>query len=587
MSFAGIRPRPLVALAALAAAGLACSGAIEGGSGGKPGSGGSPSSPGGRPGNATPGPGGGAVPDPGTGTVLPPIGTNPMAPERTGVCKDVSPGPSPVRRLTRVEYDNTVRDLLGEPLPLARDFPPEELQNSFDNNAELRSVSDRLAQAYVGAAEQVAQAVKGKLSTLLACDPAKDGEGACLDRFLDGFGTRAWRRPLEAGEKDDLRKVFADNKAGGFADGIDAVVQVMVLSPQFTYRLERGVPVSGSSYSRLTHWEMASRLSYLLWGTMPDPALLDAARAGKLGTRDEVMAQATRMLADPRATAMVTNFAGQWLQLRELAEADKDTDAYPNFKDEHLDLFRQETEGFVAEVWKTDAKLDSLLSAPFSLVNAELATLYGVKGVTGAELRKVDLDPAQRAGVLTQLSILAAKAGPDQSSPIHRGVFVREQMFCQELPPPPPEANAEPPKLDPKMTTKERFAAHRNDPNCASCHNLIDSVGFGFEQYDGLGQWRTVENGKPVDATGELMNTDVDGKFNGAIELGKKLVASKAVEGCMATHMFQFSFGRGSTAADKCTVETLGKTFAESQGSLRDMLMALVQSDAFFFKGGL
>ena len=572
--------------ASLALAGLACSGSI-GDAGKGPGSNGSPSSPGGRgPGGngSTPG---GSVTDPGTGTMLPPVGNNPMAPERTGVCKDISPGASPVRRLTRVEYDNTVRDLLGQAMPLARDFPPEELQHSFDNSAELRSVSDRLAQAYVGAAEQIGQAVKGKLGTLLTCDPAKDGEGPCLDRFLDGFGTRAWRRPLDAGEKDDLKQVFADNKSGGFADGIDAVVQVMILAPQFNYRLERGVPVAGAGYARLTHWEMASRLSYLLWGTMPDAGLLDAARAGKLGTRDEVMEQAKRLLADPRAQAMVTNFGTQWLQLRELAEADKDTEAYPSFKDEHLDLFRQEAEGFIGEVWKADAKLDTLLTASFSMVNAELAALYGAKGVTGTELRKVDLDPAQRAGVLTQLGLLAAKAGPDQSSPIHRGVFVREQMFCQELPPPPATEDIQPPMLDAKMTTRERFAAHRNNPNCASCHNLIDSVGFEFEQYDGLGQWRTMENGKPVDASGELLSTDVDGKFTGAVELGKRLAGSKAVDDCMATHLFRFSFGRERSDADKCTTETLGKAFADSQGSLRAMLTALVQSDAFFFKGGL
>ena len=180
-----------------------------------------------------------------------------------------------------------------------------------------------------------------------------------------------------------------------------------------------------------------------------------------------------------------------------------------------------------------------------------------------------------------------AKSGPDQSSPILRGVFVREQLFCQPLPTPPPDVEAKPPELNPNMTTKERFAAHRNDPNCMSCHNLIDNIGFGFEQYDGLGQWRTMENGKTVDASGELVNTDVDGKFTGALELAKKLQASKTVEACMATHLFHFSFGRERTDADKCTVETLGKNFADSQGNLRDMLMALVQSDAFFFKGGL
>ncbi len=190
--------------------------------------------------------------------------------------------------------------------------------------------------------------------------------------------------------------------------------------------------------------------------------------------------------------------------------------------------------------------------------------------------------------MLTQLGLLAAKAGPDQSSPIHRGVFVREQMFCQELPPPPPEANAQPPMLDPKMTTKERFAAHRNDPNCASCHNLIDSIGFGFEQYDGLGQWRTMENGKPVDASGELISTDVDGKFTGRRrarqEAGGQQGRSRTAwpPTCSAS-----ASAANAPTPTSAPSETLAKAFADSQGSLRAMLAALVQTDAFFFKGGL
>ena len=530
----------------------------------------------------------GARPDPSPGASLPPVGSHPLEPDRTNAaCQAIAPGPAPLRRLTRTEYDNTVRELLGEDKRLARDFPPDELQGSFDNDAELRSVSDLLGQRYVAAAEEVARTVTAKLDGFLACDPARDGEPACLDRFFDTFGARVWRRPLEVAERGDLKKVFEGGRATTFAEGIDAVVQVMMLAPQFTYRLERGVPVAGADHARLTPWEMAARLSYLLWGSMPDAPLFEAARANQLGTRDEIMAQAERMLDDPRATAMIVNFAGQWLQLRDLAEADKDTEVYPAWKDEHIELFRQETERFVELVWKGDARLETLLTAPYSALNAELATLYGVAGVSGSELSRASLDPAQRAGVLTQASFLAAKAGPDQSSPIHRGVFVREQILCQPLPPPPPEANAMPPQLDAKMTTKERFAAHRADPACASCHNLIDSIGFGFERYDAMGVWRTTENGKPIDAAGELVGTDVDGPFTGAVELGKRLGASKQVEACLVQQMFNFSFGREKTDADACTVQTLEGAFARSGRDLRALLLQLVQTDAFFFKGGL
>jgi hypothetical protein len=533
-------------------------------------------------------PGTGGMPLPGGGT-LPPIGTNPLEPDRTNpACAAIDPGPAPLRRLTRAEFDNTVRDLIGEDRRLAQGFPPEELRGGFDNNAEVRSVSDLLAEGYSAAAEQVGKAVTGQLAALLPCDPPRDGEAACLDRFLDGFGKRVWRRPLLPAERDDLKKVFAAGRMTTFAEGIDAVVQVMVLSPQFLYRLERGVPVPGTGYARLTPWEMASRLSYLLWGTMPDAALMAAAEAGKLATRDEVMAQARRLVEDPRATAMVTNFGEQWLQLRDLADADKDPVAFPRYKDELRDLWKQETDAFLAAVWKGDARLDTLLSAPWSMMNGALAAFYGVSGPSGDAFTRVMLDPAQRAGVLTQGALMAAKSGPDQTSPVQRGVFVREQMLCQPLPPPPPEVNAMPPMLDPKgmLTTKERFAAHRKDPSCASCHDLIDNIGFGFENYDPLGLYRTTENGKPIDASGKFQGTDVDGPFRGAVEMAGKLVASKDVERCMATHWFDFSFGRPRTDQDACTEQTLGGVFASSGGDFRQLLLAITQSDAFFFKGG-
>jgi hypothetical protein len=519
---------------------------------------------------------------------LPPMGSHPLEPVRdTSACRTIQVGPSPLRRLTRTEYDNTVRDLLGDDLELAQDFPPEELQDSFDNNATLRSVSDLLAEQYVAAAKAIGEAATDLLDTgdLLLCDPEKDGEPACVEEFLDDFALRAWRRPLTLAERDDLKKVFTAGRLETFADGIDAMVRVLVLSPQFMYRIETGVPVLGQSHRRLNHWEMASRLSYLLWGTMPDEALFEAADAEELGTREEVGAQAMRMLNDPRAAAMITNFAGQWLQLRELADADKDPTIYPAWDAEFLTWFRQETEQFVELVWKGDAKLDTLLSAPYTAVNESLAGFYGVRGITGDVFQKIDLDPTQRAGLLTQPGILAAKSGPDQSSPILRGVFVRQQLFCQPLPLPPPGVEAKPPELNRNQTTKERFAAHRMDPSCAACHDLIDNVGFGLENYDATGVYRVRENGKPVDATGELMGTDVDGKFVGAIELSRRLVSSKDVKACVAKHWFHFALGRDKTVADACTEETLNAAFARSGGDLRQLILTTIQSDAFFFKG--
>jgi hypothetical protein len=284
---------------------------------------------------------------------------------------------------------------------------------------------------------------------------------------------------------------------------------------------------------------------------------------------------------------MAVNFGEQWLQIRDLAEADKDVTVYPKFKDTMLASWRQETDAFIAEVWRTDAKLDTLLSAPWSMMNAELAGLYGVTGPKGDAFEKVMLDPKQRAGVITHGSIMATQSDPDQTSPIHRGVFVLNQMLCSPPPPPPVEVNAQPPALNPKMTTRERIAAHRANPSCAACHDIIDNVGLGFENYDALGVYRTTENGKAVDAKGSLVGSDVETPFDGAVEMAQRLVASKDVDSCMTGHWFNFGLGRDATAADACTNDTLAKVFADSKGDLKQLLLALVQSDAFFFKGGL
>jgi hypothetical protein len=545
------------------------------------------------PGSTDPGrqtdPGDGKGPGPMTGgggpkDMLPPLDDAGGPDRSTAACKSIKPGPSPLRRLTRGEYDRTVRDLLGDTRGLAKSFPQEEIEHGFDNAAELRSVSDVLSEDYLAAAEQLATAAVAKLDALIGCD-GKAGEPACLDRLLDGFGKRAWRRPLFPEEREHLKKVFTDSRTTSFADGVQGVIEVMLLSPQFIYRVERGVAVAGADYARLTHHEMASRLSYTLWGTMPDEALFAAADAGKLGTRAEVAAQAKRMLDDPRAADMVTGFAGQWLQLDKLADSEKDVTVYKTYKPELLGLFREESEAFVQNVWKTDAKLTTLLTAPYTFVNGALAQFYGISGVTGDAFQKVPAEAGHRAGLLTQASLLAANAAPDQSSPVHRGVFVREQLFCNELPPPPPEVNANPPALDPKQTTAERFAAHRADPKCAGCHELIDPIGLGFENFDGIGLWRSMEGSKPVDAHGNIAGTDVAGPFNGALELSDKLARSKDVSTCMVTHWFRFGNGRDVGSEDACTIETL--TGAFKQGSIRDLLMALVQSDAFFFRKGV
>ncbi len=498
-------------------------------------------------------------------------------------CKVVSPGPSFLRRLTRAEYDNTVRDLTGEDKRLAADFPPEELHHGFDN-AGLRSVSDRLAEKYLEAAETVGKAVVKQLPTLLPCDAAQKGDDACLGAFFDGFARRIWRRPLEADEKTRLRERFKAHRGGSFAEGIDAVVQIMLLSPSFLYRTERGVDIAGTTHGKPQPYEMASRLSYLIWGSMPDADLFAAADSGKLGTRAEVRAQAERMLADPRAADMVAHFGSQWLSFERLDDVVKDTAIYPEYKPELIGLFARETRELIKHIWKTDPTLGTFLTAPVTFVNGPLAAFYGIPGVNGDAYSKVDLDPQRRIGVTTQGSVMLGNASADQTSPIKRGLFIQDRFICFEVPEPPADLNVEPVVFNPNMTTRERFSEHRKDPSCNACHQYIDPVGFAFENFDGIGKWRDKEAGKSIDVSGSLTGTDVDGAFTGAAELAQKLAKSGQVRSCVASHWFRYAYGRDAGKEDTCAVETLGKVFESSRGNFRELVLALTQTDAFMFR---
>jgi hypothetical protein len=555
--------------------------------GGSIGDGSNPSAGGPSQGNS---PGGGAMPgtNGNNGSSGGSSAPTPAVPSATGTaCKDVQPGQSPLRRLTRAEYDNTVRDLLGEASGPAHDFPDEERSFGFDNNATTRSVSDLLADRYVGAAAKLADVAVAKLPTLLACDPVKSGEPACLTMFLDTFARRAWRRPLEADERANLEQTFADGKTTTFAEGIGAVVQVLLLSPQFLYRVERGTPVPGASHLALTGYEMASRLSYMLWGTMPDADLMTAAESGALGTREAVRAQAERMLKDPRAAALVGRFSDEWLRLDELSDLDKDIDIFPAFTADVRDPLRQETQKLVDKVvWHGDGKFSALLTSPTTFVNGPLATYYGITGVTGDAYKEVPLDPKQRLGFLGHAGILSVLGVPADglTSLVFRGLFVRERLLCQPLGDPPPNAQSENPPFTPTTTAREWSVARQAKANCGACHRMMDPIGFGLENFDGIGQWRTSDHGQPVDAQGELSGTDIDGSFSGAPELAQRLARSPMVSDCMATQWFRFGYGREEAKEDACTLGTLRTAFATSGGNIRDLLIALTQTDAFMFR---
>ncbi len=502
---------------------------------------------------------------------------------------------TPIRRLTRFEYNNTVRDLLGDDTNPADALPPEEEVAGFNNQAGALTTSDLLVEQYANVAETVsARAVTNIEALMDGCDPVSQGGDGCALSFIERWGQRAYRRPLVQEEIDRLKGVFdwavADPDLGTFEDGIQMVIEVVLQSPFFLYRPEYGsdTPIEGDVVP-FTSWEMATKLSYMFWNSMPDDPLFEAAANDALVTREQIAAQARRMLEDGRAKDTIRNFHRQWLLLTELENVTKDTSIYPAFNASLRPLWEEEIQTFIEQViLEGDGTLETLLTGDYSFMNEELANFYGndvIDPVTGTEFRRVQLDPTRRSGLLTSAALMATHANLNQSSPVFRGKFVREQLMCNTLPLPPNDLVIEPPELDPTKTTKEQFEEIGADPACASCHSLMNPIGFIFEHYDGVGQWRDQQNGKDIDAVGEVVQTDdLDGTYDGAIELAQALATSTQVQECVSSQWFRFSYNRSVTPEDSCSLDQINETFVASNFNVRELLVALTQTNAFLYR---
>lgn len=499
----------------------------------------------------------------------------------------IEPGPSPIRRMIRREYDNTVRDLLGDESRPALAFPQEEQALGFNNNADALGVTSLLAGHYLSAAEALATTAVLDLPKLLAgCDVEDEGEEVCARRFITDFGKTTYRRPLAVEEVDALLATFtAAREQFDFESGIRLTLTTMLQSPHFLYRVEFGAPIAGeAAVVKVAPYELASRLSYYLWGSMPDPALFAAAAAGELDDPEDVEKQAARMIADPRARETVRDFHGQWLKLDEIGQLEKDEDAFPAFFPDVRPLLRTEAETFLdSVVWDGKGDLETLLLAPYTFLNGALADYYGVDGPDGETFEKVELPAGQASGFLTQGGLMSVLAKANQTTPVLRGKFIREHILCQSVPPPPDNVDITPPDVDPSLPTRERFEAHSAQPLCAGCHQLMDPVGFGFEHFDGIGQWRDVEAGKPIDATGQLLGAP-DGDFDGVPELAAMLAKMPETEKCMTLQWFRYAYGRAETVADAATLADLSAGFAASGHRIQDLIVAMTRTDAFLYR---
>jgi hypothetical protein len=501
-----------------------------------------------------------------------------------------NPGRSPLRRLNRTEYISTVTDLIGvaNAEQLASAFPPDEQAGGFSNNADALVVTSLLAGDYVDVSEKIAAAALTTAQKLIACG-AGETEPACAARFIETFGKRAFRRPLEAEERSRYLALYTDARTDGtFNDGLSVLVRAFLQSPHFLYRVEQGVTaVAGASASAVNPYELATRLSYALWGSMPSDALFQAADQGRLASPEGIETEVRQMLGDDRAKRAIAGFHGEWLDIGGVSSVAKDPTVFPaaTWNPTLQSDLRVELQTFVDQTFWNDGHVETLLSAPYSYLNANLAKLYGVPAPAEPGFLRTALDPKQRAGILTSGALMSFLAGNNQTSPVHRGKFVREKILCQQLPAPPANLVIKVPQPNLTSSTRQRYSQHSQDPTCASCHRMMDLIGFGFESYDAIGRYRTKDGAFDVDASGEVIGTtDADGKFVGAVELAKRLSVSADARACAMIEVFRYAAGRAETEADKCSLAWMSKRFADAGYDMRELWVAVASSDAFRYR---
>jgi hypothetical protein len=519
------------------------------------------------------------------------IGTGAGGDGALASCPTTAITPTPLRRLTKFEYTNSVRNLLGVDTTPVNDLPADEVTEGFNNNAGVLTVSSLHAEKYVLVSEALAKSAVKNLSTLAPCNTATKTEDACALDFANAFGRRVFRRAVTDQDRQILMAAYSAGRTGGsYSEGIEVMVRAALQSAHFLYRLETTAPASATAQLvPLSQYELAARLSFLIWGAGPDDALLDAAGRGDLADKTAVATKARAMLADPKARVAITDFYNQWIGTSRLDITSKAAAQFPVYSDAVRDAMKAETPAFVQYVlWTGDHKLSTLLTSPAAFVSSALAPIYGVS-VSSTTPQMTTLPAAQgRSGILTQASFLAVQAHPDQTSPVLRGKFVRTKLMCQTVPPPPMDVDITPPAVTTAATARDRFTAHEMaGSSCNGCHQLMDPIGFAFESFDAVGQYRTTENGAMINLSGNVAaaaDPALNGTFMGVRELATKLAGSDQVRDCVATQWFRYAAGRTEEVPDGCSLTNLQDAFGASGGDLADLVVAMTQTDAFWYR---
>jgi hypothetical protein len=524
-----------------------------------------------------------------------------------------------LRRLNRTEYNNTIRELFGLDLRPADEFPADDLGYGFDNNGEVLSLPPLLLEKYLAAAEKVTEAAfrsdavrqrllhpplddpmllqyravaypvrdfgKRLIHSTNDLPPLSPAEKELDQTYqvLRSFADRAYRRPITHEELTRLlRFVEAAQKNGeGYEKGVRTALRAVLTSPHFLFRIETDAEPGQASASGLDDFRLATRLSYFLWSSMPDEELFRHAAQKTLGQRAILSAQVRRMLRDPKSCALAENFAGQWLQTRGLKEFAPDPDHAPDFDEPLRAAMLRETELFFDTIVREDRSVLEFLDAPYTFVNERLARHYGITGVQGDEFRRVSLEGTPRAGVLTQASVLTITSNPTRTSPVKRGKWILDNILGAPPAPPPPGAGdlKEDRRSVLSGSLRQRMERHRANPSCASCHRRMDPLGFGLENFDAIGAWRSHDGGFVIDASGTLP----DGQsFNGPAEWRAILRKQQgAFAHCLAEKLLIYARGRGVERYERRVVTGIVHNLARNDYRFSALVLAIVRSDPF------
>ncbi len=513
-------------------------------------------------------------------------------------CVELAASTSRFPRLSHAQWEAAVSDLLRLEAPpaLTTTFPTDAPRGLFDNDGAELSVSGDLRTEYQRAGERLAELVATDPAALARILPAGLPASPLELRgrgFIEGFGQRAYRRPLSSAEVERYATLFArgpelypDDEP--FVGGARLVLEAMLQSPYFLYRAELGTASDAVTPLPLDAWELASRLSYALWGTMPDDALFDAASSGMLDDAAGRDAEVARLLADPRAEEMLVAYHEQLLSVSRYGDVTRSAMLFPEFDASVPPAMADEVRLFVRDVYESDGSLRDLFTADFTYANEPLARIYELPGVTGSEMRRVSLAGTERGGLLTMAGFLATNASSTDSDPIHRGVFVNHRILCAPLPAPPMMVPPLPPEdMSMPRTLRQRIDLHTGPGTCgASCHGtMINPIGFAFEHFDAVGAYRERDrNDLVIDSSAEY---DFSGRrvaYADAAELSATIAEQHATHACYAEHLLQFVHGRAPVETDEGLLRHLTRDSLRESASLRDLLRVLVTSDAFRFR---